>query len=316
MIATSGPAAAIPLGVLLMAPPTEGSFQSQVWLGRARAMSYLPEPADLVRLRRAAQQQAGRQLLAFGAPCTGALAGAACNASADATPTPGGSLAALPAEFLLMRSSPDRARSVDGAALAALPALPAARRELAQLGALYPRRARVMLGEEATEAAVRATAVPPGAVVAFATHGLSAGTFGLDEPALVLTPPVLSSPSNDGLLTASEVRKLRFPDAFVILSACNTAGIRSVETLDPYVGFARAFFDAGARALLVSQFEVPDEAAARLSTGLLGRLAKAPRLDRAEALRQTIDSLLADPEAAALHHPRAWGTMILVGSPD
>jgi CHAT domain-containing protein len=40
------------------------------------------------------------------------------------------------------------------------------------------------------------------------------------------------------------------------------------------------------------------------------------RVGRAEALRQSIARMLADPAAPQLHHPRAWASMILVGAPD
>jgi hypothetical protein len=49
-----------------------------------------------------------------------------------------------------------------------------------------------------------------------------------------------------------------------LLSACNTAGA-SGETAEPLSGMARAFFYAGARALLVSHWEVGSDAAVKLS---------------------------------------------------
>ena len=49
----------------------------------------------------------------------------------------------------------------------------------------------------------------PYRVVAFATHELMAGEFSSPpEPALVMTPPVKASQTDDGLLTASEIAKL------------------------------------------------------------------------------------------------------------
>jgi hypothetical protein len=313
IVSTAGVASAVPLGVLLMAPPGSADFGKLAWLGRERALSYLPLPADLARLRSEAPVARPARLVGFGAPCTGAMAGEACGkTAADA----GGGMAALAADFSLMRSGLDGRAATDPGAIAALPALPAAARELAALADISPGRSSIATGRAATETAVRAADVPAGAILAFATHGLSAGAFGLPEPSLVLTPPEKPSTTDDGLLTASEVSELSFPDAFVILSACNTAGVRSIEGLDPYAGFARAFFSAGARALLVSQFEVPDEGAARLTTATVANLSRNPGQGRAEALRRAVDGLLSDPSAAALHHPRAWGAMILVGAPD
>lgn len=314
IIASAGVASALPLGVLVMAPPGDADYASLKWLGREKALSFLPLPADLVRVRTAGERPRADALVGFGAPCTGAMAGDACGRVAELGRN--ASLGALPSGFSLVRSAPHGATAADAEAIAALPALPAAARELEALARVSPGRARIATGRAATEAAVRAATVPPGATLAFATHGLHAGAFGLAEPSLVLTPPPLPTEDDDGLLTASEVGRLSLPDAFVILSACNTAGVRSIEALDPYAGFARAFFKAGARTLLATQFEVPDDGAARLTVATLANLERNPRGGKAEALRKAIDDLLDDPAAAALHHPRAWGALLLVGSPD
>ena len=70
---------------------------------------------------------------------------------------------------------------------------------------------------------------------------------------------------DDGLLTASEVAQLKLNADWVVLSACNTiAGDKpGAEALS---GLARAFFYAGARALLVSHWAVESNAATRLTT--------------------------------------------------
>ena len=315
IVSVAGSLAALPLGVLAMEPPADAAsgqdFAQLAWVGRARALSYLPVPADLLRVRTAARPGRPGRLVGFGAPCTGEMAGAACTALKGGGVEAG--LAALPADFSLMRSGPAGAE-VDREALIRLPALPVAAQELQAVARRFPGRSAVAIGRDATETAVRAARVAPGAVLMFATHGLSAGALGLPEPSLVLTPPEVPTDGDDGLLTAGEVAALRFPDAFVILSACNTAGVRSIEALDPYAGFARAFFAAGARSLLVTQFEVPDAAAARLTTGTLSAMES--RTGAAEALRRSVAAMLDDPGARALHHPRAWGAMVLVGAPD
>ena len=93
----------------------------------------------------------------------------------------------------------------------------------------------------------------------FATHGLlphetASIAAGLAEAALLLTPPDAASDEDDGLLTASEVTLLKLNADWVIMSACNTGGgDKSGEALS---GLARAFFYAGARALLASHWYV------------------------------------------------------------
>jgi hypothetical protein len=70
----------------------------------------------------------------------------------------------------------------------------------------------------------------------------------------------------------------------VILSACNTAagGAKGAEALS---GLARAFFYAGARALLVSHWAVESAATVKLITGAIGATTRDSTLGRAEAPR-------------------------------
>src|SRR6185295_17935018 len=91
---------------------------------------------------------------------------------------------------------------------------------------------------------------------------------------------------DDGLLTASEVTGLKLDADWVILSACNTAaGDAGGEALS---GLARAFFYAGARALLVSHWPVSSDAAVRLTTTAIAALEADPSIGKAEAMRRAM----------------------------
>src|SRR5262249_48220046 len=110
----------------------------------------------------------------------------------------------------------------------------------------------IHLRAAASETAVKRAALADYRIVYFATHGLVAGDVkGLAEPSLALSIPVQPTNDDDGLLTASEIALLKLNADWVVLSACNTiAGDKpGAEALS---GLARAFFYAGARALLVS----------------------------------------------------------------
>jgi CHAT domain-containing protein len=89
-------------------------------------------------------------------------------------------------------------------------------------------------------------------VVAFATHAAVAGDLkGIAEPAIMLTPPAEPSEQDDGLLTASEVaHDVKLDADWVVLSACNTAAADGTPGAEGLSGLAKAFFYAGARALL------------------------------------------------------------------
>ena len=172
----------------------------------------------------------------------------------------------------------------------------------------------VFLGKQATETAVRKTDLSDAQVLAFATHALVAGQIkGQAEPALVLTPPAKASPEDDGLLTASEIaRHLKLDADWVILSACNTAA-GDATGAEGLSGLAKAFFYAGARALLVSHWSVQSDAAVKLTTRMLAEAAAHPEIGRAEALKRSMLALIDDPENDHFAHPLFWAPFVVVG---
>ncbi len=73
-----------------------------------------------------------------------------------------------------------------------------------------------------------------------------------------------------------EIAQLKLDADWVVLSACNTAASDCSPGAEGLSGLARAFFFAGSRALLVSQWEVLSVAAVQLTTGTVERLAARP----------------------------------------
>jgi CHAT domain-containing protein len=176
---------------------------------------------------------------------------------------------------------PNRDRSIDVAtlftrgavadveAVRELPRLPDTADEINALAAtLGADDTAIYLQARASEARVRSMDLSDYRILAFATHGLVAGELkGVAEPALVLTPPDEGSEADDGLLTASEIATLDLNADWVILSACNTAAADGTPGAEGLSGMAKAFFYAGARALLVSHWSVNSEAAVAITTG-------------------------------------------------
>jgi CHAT domain-containing protein len=117
--------------------------------------------------------------------------------------------------------------------------------------------------------------------------------------------------ADDGLLTASEVTELKLNADWVVLSACNTAagGTANAEALS---GLARAFFYAGARALLVSHWQVNSDAAVKLTTGAFTALQANPKISRAAALQQAMTAMVKSGNDTEVH-PSNWAPFILVG---
>jgi CHAT domain-containing protein len=97
----------------------------------------------------------------------------------------------------------------------------------------------------------------------------------------------------------------------VVLSACNTAAASDARAEEDLSGLARAFFYAGARALLVSHWYVDSQATVDLITRTFSAMKLDPHIGRAEALRRAITGVLA--EGGGMQHPSKWGPFIVVG---
>ena len=146
----------------------------------------------------------------------------------------------------------------------------------------------------------------------FATHAALAGEVsGSAEPGLLLSPPVHGTEGDDGYLSASEVAALKLDAEWVILSACNTAA-GDAKGADALSGLARAFFYAGARALLVSHWYVDSDATMALVRGAFAELKANPNQGRAWALRRAMLTMIdmGEPHQA---HPAAWAPFVVVG---
>ena len=92
-------------------------------------------------------------------------------------------------------------------------------------------------------------------------------------------------------LSASEVATLKLDADWVILSACNTAA-RGSDKAEALSGLARAFFYAGARALLVSHWAVDSAATVKFITQAVGATVRDKKLGRAEALRRSMPAMI------------------------
>jgi len=304
LVVPDGALQSLPLGVLVthqpQAPIRDLAHYAEVpWLARRFALTVLPAVSSLRALRLfAGQAKASAPFAGFGDPLFEGTPGSA--RSARLTGLFRGGLA-------------------DVAELRQLTRLPNTAEELrAQARALNAPDSMISLGALASETAVKRADLTGVRVLAFATHGLVAGELsGLAEPALALTPPTMATAEDDGLLTASEVARLKLNADWVVLSACNTAASDGTEGAEGLSGLAKAFFHAGARSLLVSHWPVETNAAVALTTGAFEALERDPAIGRSEALRRSmlamIDKAKADPEGARFAHPMFWAPFVLVG---
>jgi len=328
----------LPFGLLVTAAPlqqasaaSQSAYSDVPWLVRKVAIAQLPSASAFTALRRAPRGKGERQpFIGFGDPLFAAETGI------------GGREGVV--RNLVIRKAADRTEEQLNAAMrgsraepqVSAPAVPVLSRAFALLSALPDTSDElkeiaivlkadpfrdVYVNRAATEKNVKQVGLDNRRVVAFATHGIAPGEVtGLDQPALALSNPALTGDNdNDGFLTMEEVLGLKLDADWVVLSACNTASADGKGS-EAVSGLGRAFFYAGTRSLLVSNWAVETTSARLLTTELFRRQSENPKPTRAEALRQSMLSLMGknatDTTGRATFsyaHPAFWAPFSLVG---
>jgi len=198
------------------------------------------------------------------------------------------------------------------AGAAHLPALPGATREIAAAAAVAPTgTVQRLAGTAASEHAFRA-ALAGARVVHVAAHAVVpekdvAGAF----LAFGRARGTVAASDDDGRLTAAEIYDLHVGADLVVLSACRSG--RGRITGDGVAGFTRAFISAGARTVVASQWDAPDESARRLMARFYAEVASGH--DKAEALRSAQLALLADLRAGRVKVASPAGDVVLPPHP-
>jgi CHAT domain-containing protein/Tfp pilus assembly protein PilF len=146
--------------------------------------------------------------------------------------------------------------------------------------------------------------------VHFATHGL------IDSAHPELSGIVLSlfnrqGREQDGFLRVHEIFNLKLPVDLVVLSGCRTGLGKEIKG-EGLIGLTRGFMYAGAARVMVSLWDVSDEASARLMVqfykGMLGK----ERLSPTAALRAAQIALWRQERWQA---PYYWAAFVLQGEP-
>lgn len=307
----------IPSAGLLGIPIEVIRDESGEILGDRFAISYVSSATNHVLLRRrAGKGEPPAASLLIGDPLLG---GSSRHAGSPAA-------SSAPPRLELLRG----ALRGDRKAIESLPALPASRRELSSVAALYP-PATILVGEGASERSIFEMAqhgsLDQFGLIHLATHAI------VDEEdpegsALVLTLPAAPNLESetlpdrhlfDGLLRVEEIYhawKLRAD--LVTLSACETALGRKLGD-EGYLGFAHAFLRAGARSLILSLWKVDDEATAllmeRFYENRAGARGRSP-MNKSEALRDAkrwLRSYRTPDGRRPYEHPYYWASFILFG---
>jgi len=322
IIVPQGRLGLLPFGVLLTEPwkaPAArlpyAEMAEAPWLIKRVGISQLPAVVALTALRgHGSPKPAARAFVGFGDPVFVAAAGASDSGAstrggrwraslrADDRGAAGQASATslgVPVDFTLLPPLPETAQEVEEVA--------------AVLGADAARD--IFLHERASEAVVKHTALDGYRVVMFATHGLMGDEMpGLFQPALALSNPAITGDGEDGMLTMEEILGLKLRADWVVLSACNTAAA-SGQSSESVSGLGRAFFYAGARALLVTNWAVETESARLLTTEAFRRQSADPAMSRARALQQSSLALMQKSAGKdySYAHPMFWAPYSLVG---
>jgi CHAT domain-containing protein len=336
IVVTNGALGELPLSLLPTAPaqidppakPLFANYRTVAWLARSHAVTVVPSASAIVTLRRLPRGSPARdKLIGFGDPYFNPDQAAEAEREL-AAPMVVASAAGAETENvtrgipLRLRASPHTEEN-DAATLAILPRLPDTRFELISMAeALEADPAKALfLGKAANEQNVETLDLAHYRIVAFSTHGLIPGDLdGLTQPALALTAPEVAGVKGDGLLTMEKILALKLDADWVVLSACNTAAGAGAGA-EAASGLGSAFFYAGTRALLVSNWSVHSASARELITDLFRRQRADPALTRGEALRQAMMALLDGPGAVdgsgrtvySYAHPLFWAPYSVIG---
>jgi CHAT domain-containing protein len=331
VLVTNGALGLLPLSLLPTGPaelaqeedPLFAGYRNVPWLARTHSVTVVPSAASLRTLRQLPAGNPGRsELVAFGDPYFNKQQQSEAESAtvrlqiADAS---GNVTRGIP---LARRNSP-KLEGVDSAELGRLPRLPDTAEELKSIAlALQADPSKVLfLGKYASEGAVKTMNLSGFKILAFATHGLVPGELnGLIQPALALSSPTVTGEDNDGLLTMEEILGLKLDADWVVLSACNT-GAGAGAGAEAASGLGRAFFYAGTRALLVTNWSVHSQSARELVTDLFKRQAEDLKLTRGEALRAAMMAMVdisgyvgADGKAEFSYaHPLFWAPYSIIG---
>ncbi len=294
VVAADGPIESLPLSVLVTSEPTgmpgaAPPYASAAWLSDQATITLTPSFAVALastRPRRSAPSRSG--CVGSSDPVLGPLRKADIDVSAT-----------LLSKLMFLQGTSEAVDDVRS-----LPSIPETADQLSAMNDLFAMgRGELIVGAAATKAAVKNANLGSYRVLAFATHGLLAKESLAGEPALVLTP---TSQTDDGLLTSTEIAGLRLDADLVILSACNTAAPLKRYAADGLSGLARAFFHAGAHAILISHWPIE----ARAAKTLMALLSSSRGRSTADAFNEAERALRRGP---GFDHPAFWAPFDLVG---
>ena len=184
--------------------------------------------------------------------------------------------------------------------------LPAANGEARAIAGILGGKSVTLLGDSATESALKKQPLGQFRVLHFAVHGLVSTKFP-ERSALVLYPDPAGN--EDGYWQAREIARTQLNADLVTLSACDV-GSGAVVGEEGVSNLVRPFLIAGARTVVANIWEVNDDFSRGLMREFYSRLAAG--VDKGRALQQAkLEMIRKYGEDAS--PPRLWAGFIMVG---
>ena len=181
--------------------------------------------------------------------------------------------------------------------------LPHARRESRAIGR-HLGSVDALVGSRASEKALKDRDLRNYDILHFAVHAI-ADEARPERSAVLLAP---GAANEDGLLQSREIEGLDLEGRIVVLSACQTAA-GAIVSGEGVLSLARAFFGAGAEAVIGTRWPIRDADAASLFDSFYQSLGDGASLS--EALKQAKAQAIAAKRPAA-----AWASLVLLGDGD
>jgi CHAT domain-containing protein/tetratricopeptide (TPR) repeat protein len=189
--------------------------------------------------------------------------------------------------------------------------LPEAEQEVNSIANSFgPTTRRVLIGRNATEKSFKALA-PSYSLIHLATHGMIDNKQPLYSH-LLLTKTE-GDPENDGRLEARQIMDMNLNADLAVLSACETANGR-ISPGEGVMGVSWAFFVAGTRSMLVSQWKVNSASTSALMMNfydVFESKQNQPRGKKATALRYATLKTMKDQR---YRHPFYWAGFVMIGN--
>ena len=189
--------------------------------------------------------------------------------------------------------------------------LPDAETEVRTLEAIFGhKQSKVFVGTGATEQSFKLLA-PAYQTIHLATHGVLDNLHPLYS--YLLLSKAEGATDDDGLLEAREIMNLDLQADLAVLSACDTARGR-IGAGEGVIGMSWAFFVAGCRTTIVSQWPVNSARTSQLMISFYQHLKSAPspeRITKAQALRRAALELM---QKELYRHPFYWAGFVMIGS--